>query len=425
MNGVSSQAPRASADMRTMFRRVGPLVLAILVAWPAPSPARVYWSVNIGPGYPAYRVYRPHRVYRAYPVYSAYTVYSAYPVYPAYYRYRTHPSYAYRYVHYHYPDYGSSQVSATSSTSASTSTSNVVAASSYAVRSPPPPLPAVEQPPIPGDGYLWTPGYWAYAADGYYWVPGAWVQPPYPGALWTPGYWAWSDGYYVFRSGYWGLHVGYYGGIDYGFGYFGAGYAGGYWNDGEFHYNRAVNNLGVVRVRNAFDFRVVNLLAHRGVRASFNGGPGGVHAQPSAAERAAAREPHQPALAIQQRLAQAASQDRAMLASVNRGMPPHGAATRAVEDSARANLADARGQGGTSAIARHADAVAGEAHSGDRGAGRFGRDPMTEASRFGRTNAAPLPGPGMGRVFAERATEPAMRSPHDGRNGRAERNPPR
>ena len=43
----------------------------------------------------------------------------------------------------------------------------------------PPPLPVYEQPICPGDGYLWTPGYWAYDdEDGYYWVPGTWVEPP-------------------------------------------------------------------------------------------------------------------------------------------------------------------------------------------------------------------------------------------------------
>ena len=41
-------------------------------------------------------------------------------------------------------------------------------------RQPPPPLPEYSQPPSPGYGYLWTPGYWSYAPQGYYWVPGAW-----------------------------------------------------------------------------------------------------------------------------------------------------------------------------------------------------------------------------------------------------------
>jgi hypothetical protein len=51
---------------------------------------------------------------------------------------------------------------------------------------PPPPLPEYSQPDCPGDGYLWTPGYWSYAPQGYYWVPGAWARPPQTGFLWTP-----------------------------------------------------------------------------------------------------------------------------------------------------------------------------------------------------------------------------------------------
>ena len=41
---------------------------------------------------------------------------------------------------------------------------------------PPPPLPEYSQPPIPGNGYLWTPGYWSYAPQGYFWVPGVWAM---------------------------------------------------------------------------------------------------------------------------------------------------------------------------------------------------------------------------------------------------------
>ncbi len=38
----------------------------------------------------------------------------------------------------------------------------------------PPALPVYDQPLCPGDGYLWTPGYWAFDYDinDYYWVPG-------------------------------------------------------------------------------------------------------------------------------------------------------------------------------------------------------------------------------------------------------------
>jgi hypothetical protein len=30
----------------------------------------------------------------------------------------------------------------------------------------PPPIPVYEQPICPGDGYIWTPGYWAWDVDG-------------------------------------------------------------------------------------------------------------------------------------------------------------------------------------------------------------------------------------------------------------------
>ena len=37
----------------------------------------------------------------------------------------------------------------------------------------PPALPVYEQPLCPAEGYIWTPGYWAWYPDyGYYWVPG-------------------------------------------------------------------------------------------------------------------------------------------------------------------------------------------------------------------------------------------------------------
>jgi len=84
----------------------------------------------------------------------------------------------------------------------------------------PPLLPIYEQPTLPGDGYLWAPGYWGYdySANDYYWVPGTWVYPPQPGFLWTPGYWGWGGSGYYFNQGYWGPMVGYYGGINYGYG---------------------------------------------------------------------------------------------------------------------------------------------------------------------------------------------------------------
>jgi WXXGXW repeat (2 copies) len=96
------------------------------------------------------------------------------------------------------------------------------------VKVAPPPLPVYDQPPIPAPGYMWVPGYWAWSEGaGYYWVPGTWILPPKTGLLWTPGYWESEEGVYVFHVGYWGPHIGFYGGVDYGFGYDGVGYEGG------------------------------------------------------------------------------------------------------------------------------------------------------------------------------------------------------
>src|SRR5574337_710202 len=108
----------------------------------------------------------------------------------------------------------------------------------------PPPLPVYMQPALPAPGYIWTPGYWAYDGDGYYWVPGAWVLPPAIGMLWTPGYWAYYDNFYRWHPGYWGPRVGFYGGVNYGYGYGGIGFVGGRWDNGRFAYNRAVVNFG-------------------------------------------------------------------------------------------------------------------------------------------------------------------------------------
>ena len=109
----------------------------------------------------------------------------------------------------------------------------------------PPPLPAYDQPEAPGDGYIWTPGYWAYGPGGYYWVAGQWVEPPYEEALWTPGYWGFGyGGGYFWNRGYWGPAIGFYGGINYGFGYFGTGFYGGYWRDRHFFYNREYAHVG-------------------------------------------------------------------------------------------------------------------------------------------------------------------------------------
>ncbi len=162
---------------------------------------------------------------------------------------------------------------------------------SFRVRFAPPPLLVYEQPLIPAPGYIWVPGYWAWDDDvgDYYWVPGQWVMPPFAGALWTPGYWAWDGGMYLFHDGYWGPTVGYYGGIDYGYGYFGVDYVGGYWNRGVFNYNRAYNRIDnrVVHVYNR-----TTIVNRNGNRVSYNGGPGGIATRPTPRQRDFDRQRH-------------------------------------------------------------------------------------------------------------------------------------
>ena len=137
----------------------------------------------------------------------------------------------------------------------------------------PPAIPVYAQPICPGPGYLWTPGYWAWSDDaGYYWVPGTWVLAPI-GMYWTPGYWGWGGGYYMWHPGYWGPHVGFYGGINYGFGYTGVGFYGGEWRGGGFYYNRSVTNVSVTNVTNVYNRTVI---VNNVNRVSYNGGEGPV-----------------------------------------------------------------------------------------------------------------------------------------------------
>jgi hypothetical protein len=199
-------------------------------------------------------------------------------------------------------------------------------ASSYAqvgvsINFAPPVLPVYEQPPCPVAGYIWTPGYWGWGDADYYWVPGVWVAPPSVGVLWTPPWWGWNNGAYVFNEGYWGPTVGFYGGINYGYGYTGDGYWGGRWEGNAFRYNTAVTRVNTNIVHNTYvDRSVVNKQVNAN-RASFNG-PNGVKAEQTAAQRAAAANAKKmPPTSQQLARQQAASKDQNLRASVNKGNP--------------------------------------------------------------------------------------------------------
>jgi WXXGXW repeat (2 copies) len=183
----------------------------------------------------------------------------------------------------------------------------------------PPVLPVYVQPPCPVEGYLWTPGYWAWGAAGYYWVPGVWMRPPAVGVLWTPGYWGFAGGVYGWHAGYWGPHVGFYGGVNYGFGYGGVGFVGGAWRGGAFAYNSAVVNVGGGFHNTYVDRTVINNTTVIN-RTSFNG-TGGVTAHPTSMETQAANEQHSQPMPSQLQHENFAAQDRSQLASVNHGQP--------------------------------------------------------------------------------------------------------
>jgi hypothetical protein len=191
--------------------------------------------------------------------------------------------------------------------------------SSYA----PPALPYYSMPPAPYPNWQWCPGYWGWGTYGYYWVPGYWAAPPAVGLYWTPGYWGYANGGYAWNPGYWGPSVGFYGGVNYGYGYFGVGFVGGYWSGGAFNYNTAIVNVNRTVIRNTFvDRGVVRGHIISRSRVSFTGGHGGVRAQ------LAARRHGIGATAAQRASQRVAARDRGMLAAVNHGHPRVAAAQR-------------------------------------------------------------------------------------------------
>ncbi len=184
----------------------------------------------------------------------------------------------------------------------------------------PPPLPVYEQPICPAEGFIWTPGYWAYDPDfGYYWVPGTWIEAPEVGFLWTPGYWGWGGSAFFFHEGYWGPHIGFYGGINYGYGYGGVGYEGGRWEGGHFAYNTYVNHVNTTIIHNTYNTTIVNVTENH---VSYNGGEGGVSARPTPQEQSYTNERHIPPVAAQTQHVQAARSNPGLRASANQGKPP-------------------------------------------------------------------------------------------------------
>jgi hypothetical protein len=223
----------------------------------------------------------------------------------------------------------------------------------------PPAIPVYEQPICPGDGYIWTPGFWSYDdADGYYWVPGTWVEAPEPGYLWTPGYWGWGGSAFLWHGGYWGPHVGFYGGINYGFGYFGNGFEGGRWENNHFYYNTAVVHVNETIIHNTYHTTIVE---NNRSRVAYNGGQGGLNYRATAEQERWANERHVEAVQAQREHHDAARANPQLRASANQGRPPI-AATQRPNDFHNGSVA-AREAGG----AYHAPpANAAHGNQGDR-----------------------------------------------------------
>jgi len=219
----------------------------------------------------------------------------------------------------------------------------------------PPVLPVYVQPPCPEAGWMWTPGYWGYGDDGYYWVPGTWVPAPYVGALWTPGYWGWGSGLYVWHPGYWGAHVGYYGGVNYGFGYMGIGFAGGMWAGGVFRYNTAVMHVNTAVIHNTYVDRTVvehdTIVNDRHV--AYSGGPGGINHPPTAQETAYSHEQRMAPTSYQTRQESAARANVNNYASHNGGHPANMATDRPMTGGPR-NAAGGTPRSGNSPESRPA-----------------------------------------------------------------------
>jgi hypothetical protein len=243
---------------------------------------------------------------------------------------------------------------------------------------------------------MWTPGYWAWGGGGYYWVPGTWVQPPSVGFLWTPAYWGFVGGAYRFHAGYWGPHVGYYGGINYGFGYVGVGFAGGRWVGNSFAYNRSVNNVNVTVIHNTYNETVVNNVR---TKVSFNGGPGGTSAQPSAQERAWAAERHAGATPMQRQHFQESARNPALNARTNGGHPAIAATPRPAAFNG-AGVVGARGATTPPGAAFRGPGQQGQQNGGARSGGPQGQ--------IGQQNGAVhAPGqPGQPRNFVRTPGQP-------------------
>jgi hypothetical protein len=157
---------------------------------------------------------------------------------------------------------------------------------------------------------------------------------PQPGYLWTPAWWGWENNAFAFHEGYWATQVGWYGGVNYGYGYWGHGFGGGRWDHDRFFYNTAVVHVNETVIRNVYIDKTVIINNNVTVnRVSYNGGEGGIREQPTPQEEAVSRERHMPPVQAQEQHRQMARSNPQLRASANQGKPPVAATARPAEFS--------------------------------------------------------------------------------------------
>jgi hypothetical protein len=179
--------------------------------------------------------------------------------------------------------------------------------------------------------------------------------------------------------------VGFYGGINYGYGYTGVGFWGGEWRGREFVYNRSVTNVNTTIIHNTYNKTViVNNTTINNV--SYNGGPHGIQARASERERIAEHEHHFEPRREQVEHEHLARADRSQWASVNHGRPAVAASGRPGDFHGRDVVAARETSRREAVHPEHGPAD-------NRGAGRNDRPPSTTGreKESGRPNDARRP----------------------------------
>ena len=187
-------------------------------------------------------------------------------------------------------------------------------------------------------------------------------------------------------------HVGFYGGVNYGYGYGGVGYGGGRWEGNSFAYNRSVTNVNVNVVHNTINETVVNNVTVNKV--SYNGGAGGTTARPTPQERAVSTEQHVPPTPMQHQHVAQSLRNPDLSVKANGGHPAIAATPRPA--------------------AFHAPGVVG-AHGAapvNPQAGRFDNGATHPANQASRS-----PGVPPGRQAQPYAAQPGAAQPNAGRPG--------